>query len=93
MSLRDFGWAVQALKEGKEVTRSGWNGKGMYLFLDRHPVLHPIEFPATKFAQEQICPVICMRAADGSIVAWLASQTDVLAEDWTFSAPCAAANG
>ena len=42
MEIKDFGWAIRMLKEGKHVAREGWNGKGM----------------------------------------WLASQTDVLSEDW-----------
>lgn len=81
-----FGLAVEALKKGGRVTRSGWNGKGMFLFLvpgssfvvSRPPLLG-IYSEGTSI---KYCPHIDMRTADGSIVPWLASQSDVLAEDW-----------
>jgi hypothetical protein len=82
----NFGDALIYLKLGRRVTRFGWNGKGMFLFLvpgstfevNRPPLLGI--YPAgTKVTY---CPHIDMRTADGSVVPWLASQTDVLAEDW-----------
>lgn len=82
----DFGQAIAALKAGKRVSRSGWNGKGMFLYLvpgstftvNRPPLMgiYP-EGTAIKYL-----PHIDMRTADGACVPWLASQTDVLAEDW-----------
>lgn len=66
-----FGWAVEALKAGQRVTRSGWNGKGMWLGLQR-PDSH----------SKMSLPYIYMKTAQGDLVPWLASQTDVLAEDW-----------
>lgn len=81
-----FGLAVEALKQGKRVARVGWNGKGMFLFLvagSRFQVNRP---PLLGIYPEgttiDYCPHIDMRTADGKIVPWLASQTDVLAEDW-----------
>lgn len=81
-----FGHAVQALKEGNKVARAGWNGKGMFLFLvpgstfkvNRAPLLgiYPEGTEINYNAH------IDMKTADGSIVPWLASQTDVLADDW-----------
>jgi hypothetical protein len=76
--MLNFGDALYALKNGSKVCRTGWNGKGMYLFL----VLiwgceRPIE---TKNMGEY--PFIAMKTADNQIVPWLASQTDILAEDW-----------
>lgn len=71
MSPHDFGFALQALKSGKRVTRPGWNGKGMWLELqvpDEH--------------SKMSLPYIYMFTADKHLVPWLASQTDVLAEDW-----------
>ncbi len=82
----NFGEAIAALKQGERVQRNGWNGKGMFLFLvpgstfivNRPPLLgiYPegtiIDYHAH----------IDMRTADNKIVPWLASQTDVLAEDW-----------
>jgi hypothetical protein len=75
----DFGYALNALKEGLKVARSGWNGKGMWLLLQRpdenskmtHPYIY-IEYPVGHVAYP-----------NGSRVPWLASQTDLLAEDWS----------
>lgn len=82
----NFGMAIDALKAGHKVARKGWNGKKMFLFLvpgsnfkvNRPPLLG-IYPEGTEIVY---CPHIDMKTADGSIVPWLASQTDVLAEDW-----------
>lgn len=81
-----FGMAIEALKIGKKVARTGWNGKGMFLFLvpgstfkvNRPPLLGI--YP--EGTEINYCPHIDMKTADGKVVPWLASQTDVLAEDW-----------
>lgn len=95
----NFGEAVELLKQGKLVTRSGWNGKGMFLFMrpgDKLPmkVVHSaVSIPKavkqyySKVMGDQgevaVTPYICMKAADDSIVnGWLASQTDIVSEDW-----------
>lgn len=86
MSGLNFGEALMALKFGVRVSREGWNGKNMFLFLvpgsvflvSRPPLLGI--YPEGK--EVEYCPHIDMRTADGKIVPWLASQTDVLAEDW-----------
>jgi len=67
----DFGQAIAALKAGKKVSRNGWNGKNMWLMLQR-PDQH----------SKMTLPYIYMYTAQGDLVPWLASQTDVLAEDW-----------
>lgn len=82
----DFGRALALLKAGENVAREGWNGKGMFVFLvpgssfevNRPPLLgiYPEGTPINYHAH------IDMKTADGTIVPWLASQTDVLAEDW-----------
>lgn len=69
-----FGNAITALKEGKLVCRTGWNGKGMWLAL-QVPDAH----------SKMTLPYIFMKTADGYRVPWLASQTDMLAEDWTMA--------
>ncbi len=81
MRLADltFGNALVALRHGVRVARSGWNGRGMWLIL--------IE-PSTAFTDPEGLPLkpapyIAMRTADGFLVPWLASQTDVLATDWS----------
>lgn len=85
----DFGDAIRALKSGARVARTGWNGKGMWLAYQKaYPDGIPINAntaEATGIPQGTVCrflPYIMMRTADGSFVPWLASQTDVLAEDW-----------
>ena len=85
-NLFNFGEAIELLKQGKKVARSGWNGKGMFVFLvpgsvfkvNRAPLLgiYPEGTEITYHAH------IDMKTADNQIVPWLASQTDVLAEDW-----------
>ena len=91
-----FGLAIEALKLGKKVSRKGWNGKGMFIYLTTGgitPVINLKQETAKNLFGEHAlleCDVtvnikshIDMRAADGSIViGWLASQTDMLAEDW-----------
>ena len=67
-----FGHAIRLLKLGCVVQRSGWNGKGMWLGLK------------TPQAQSEMgLPYIYMSTVDGRLVPWLASQTDVLADDWS----------
>ena len=94
MQLRDFGYAIAALKAGKRVSRDGWNGKGMFLFLlpasDGIPtkVIHD---PALRAVIESevggetfdAWGSIRIFTADKKVLTgWLASQSDMLAEDW-----------
>lgn len=82
----NFGLAIEAMQLGHKVTREGWNGKGMFLFLvpgstfkvNRPPLLgiYPEGEEINYHAH------IDMRTADGQIVPWLASQTDMLSDDW-----------
>lgn len=95
-----FGDAIQAVKAGKRAARAGWNGKGMFIYLNRG-IFDPEPFaglPAPPAAIDGIpadlfnygvpgtitrLPNINMRSASGTTVTgWLASQTDLLAEDW-----------
>lgn len=75
-----FGLAIEALKLGKKVARSGWNGKGIHIELqvpDAHSKMsHPYIFIDTTGLQTE------NPDAPKSRVPWLASQTDMLAEDW-----------
>jgi hypothetical protein len=87
-----FGQAIEALKEGKRVARQGWNGKGMWLALSvGTPQLPSDKFwnpHNRRFAEEnggtaEVLSVITMKTADDKILmGWLASQTDMLSEDW-----------
>ena len=81
-----FGLAVEAMKMGKKVARVGWNGKGMFVFLVQGSTFKVSRAPLNQFYEEgtevNYCPHIDMKTADNKIVPWLASQTDVLADDW-----------
>lgn len=81
-----FGLAIEALKKGLKVARKGWNGKGMFVFLVPGSQFTVSRAPLNTIYPEgtpiDYCPHIDMRTADQKIVPWLASQTDVLAEDW-----------
>jgi uncharacterized protein DUF2829 len=69
----DFGGALHSLREGKRVTRDGWNGEGMYIQLqtpDEHSKMRR--------------PYVYMSPVDGNFVPWVASHSDLLALDWRF---------
>jgi hypothetical protein len=86
-----FGEALEALKIGKKVTRRGWNGRGMFLWLKpatlvraewcRDPFL--IDLANANGGEIPALGTICMFTADRKILTgWLASQSDMLLEDW-----------
>ena len=79
-----FEHALISLKKGKRVMREGWNGKGMFIVL-----VEPVEKPTSGFSCFINGPepyptkeFIAMKTADNKVVPWLASQTDILADDW-----------
>lgn len=78
----NFGKALEELKNGEKVARKGWNGKGMYIF--KHEGFDTNEVSnITGDKHNYVPPFICMKAADESVIfGWLASQSDILAEDW-----------
>lgn len=82
----DFGKALSALKAGQLVARHGWNGKKMFLYLVGGSTFKVSRAPLLGIFPEgteiNYCPHIDMKTADGSCVPWLASQTDILADDW-----------
>lgn len=84
--LFSFSSALSALKAGERVTRKGWNGKGMFIFLVRASTFQVNRPPLLGIYPEGTLinyqSHIDMRTADGSIVPWLASQRDLLASDW-----------
>lgn len=85
----DFSIALNALRSGHRVSRKGWNGKNMFLFLvdgstfevNRPPLLGI--YPEGWLIEYQ--PHIDMKTAQDTVVPWFASQSDVLAEDWQLS--------
>lgn len=74
----DFGTALRELKAGKRVVRLGWNGKGMWLEMQRPDANSKMTLPYIYIEY----PVGHVAYPDGCRVLWLASQTDLLAEDW-----------
>lgn len=91
-----FGEAIQALKAGHKVARAGWNGKGMYLWLKPECVIKKewcrdprlIECIDLNGGEEILAlGTICMYTHDSAgrkaiLTGWLASQSDMLCEDW-----------
>ena len=88
-----FGEAIRNLKAGKMVARKGWNGKGMFLYLSKGYNINVDDIVNRKLCEYfagtsedgivHINSHIDMKAADGTVViGWLASQTDMLANDW-----------
>lgn len=80
----NFGQAIESLKEWKKVCREGWNGKGMFLYYipaNSYPTM-------TEVAKKEFGDMvpygayIAIKTAQNYIVPWVASQADVLAEDW-----------
>lgn len=86
-----FGQAVESLKLGKYVARKGWNGKGMFLWLKPYSTVkaewcHDPKLKAIiekNGGEMEAVGTICMKTADDKIMSgWVASQTDVLSNDW-----------
>lgn len=84
----NFGLAIEALKKGHKVARAGWNGKGMWLVLvnpdddQKCPALPAYSVLGVAGMVSRCLPWVGMKTADDAFVAWLASQTDMLADDW-----------
>lgn len=92
-----FSEVLHRLKSGEKVARAGWNGKGMFLFLVKGETVteaindcygDPNRYDVSHTGYEKgepsmpVVDAIYMKTADNKLVPWLASQTDVLAEDW-----------
>lgn len=81
----NFGLAIEAAKKGKKIARAGWNGKGMFLYHVPAAAYPPsTEVAKVAFNGENVPygAYIAMKTAQGNVVPWLASQTDILADDW-----------
>lgn len=81
----DFGEAIAILKDGGKVARKGWNGKGMFLYYVPESAYPPVTEIARKTFNGDNVPYsayIAMKTAQNNVVPWLASQTDMLANDW-----------
>ncbi|MFD8970554.1 DUF2829 domain-containing protein [Streptomyces sp. NPDC059568] len=85
----DFGQALEALKSGDRLARTGWNGADMFVVYQKgYPegiAINANTAEATGIPQGTRCvfrPYLMMRTADGEVVPWVISQTDALADDW-----------
>lgn len=86
--MMDFGTALaHAVNDGEAIQRAGWNGKGMFVYYVKANA-----YPATSdvakayFGEDALVPYgayLAMKTATGEVVPWLASQTDILAIDWS----------
>lgn len=79
--MMNFSEALELAKNGRRITRKGWNGKDQYVKL-----LQPLELSyealqLDKF-QVQFGPFLAIKTSYGNVVPWVASQTDLLANDW-----------
>jgi hypothetical protein len=84
-----IGWAVEQMRGGRLVRRTGWNGKGMWLALqpgypDGVPANNSsaVAFHIPEGTIIKALPYVVMRTASGEFVLWLCSQTDLLSADW-----------
>lgn len=80
-----FGDAMNFLKGGKKVARKGWNGKNMFLFLATEIEFHTQADLScvSNLEGDLTLPAVVMKTADDRFcVGWLASQTDMLSNDW-----------
>ena len=86
-----FGQAIAAAKEGARITRVGWNGKGQYVYYQEGSVIKAEDCrnPILKNQAEEkggsirICSHLDFYSAHGVVqIGWLASQTDMLSDDW-----------
>jgi len=83
----NFGHALMALHEGRRVARSGWNGKNQFLFRVPGSTLivgagHPLAKAMPIGTRVECHPHIDIKSAQGTVAPWIASQTDLLSEDW-----------
>lgn len=86
----NFSDALNFIKQGRRVARAGWNGKGMFIFLvpgstfkvNREPLLSILG----EGTEVQYHGHIDMKTAQGYVVPWLASQADLLTDDWELAA-------
>lgn len=95
MAGMPFGMAIEVMKQGKKVARTGWNGKGMFVFKQVPSPIKPEIVPnmtslpqsvKDEFIKRNQGPNYCNQMAivkpDGSVDSWVASSSDTFAEDW-----------
>lgn len=83
-----FEQALSWIKEGRAVTRLGWNGAGQRVYLT-FPSQSTVTLPdghVTSYPPQPTVPFLVIETVDKQVVPWLASQTDLLANDWVQAA-------
>jgi hypothetical protein len=82
-----FGLAVEAMKQGFKVSREGWNGKGMFLYLvGADYYMAKTEAAKSFYGENSMVPYrayIAMKTVTNEVVPWVASQSDILENDWS----------
>ena len=81
-----FGQALEAIKAGKRIARTGWNGKGMFVYLVP-PASYAVQTGAATdyFGAGSMVPYnayMAIKNADGTVSTWVPSVNDCLADDW-----------
>lgn len=76
----DFGWALTQLRDGRSVTREGWNGPGQYVSLCKQENIQPNPVDV-----QVSVPFLYIVTVQRTVVPWVPSQTDLLATDWIFA--------
>jgi hypothetical protein len=69
----NFGLALVAVKEGKRISRAGWNGKGMFVY----------RIPTTVHNSTTVNEHLVIKNVNNTVSTWVPSINDVFAEDWT----------
>lgn len=87
--VHSFSWALDRLKEGKRIHRSGWNGNGMFAVLQKG---YPDGIPCNKQTAEawginegdlfRCEPYMQLKMVNGSHSMWVPSVNDCLSNDW-----------
>ncbi|MGL4583395.1 MAG: DUF2829 domain-containing protein [Flavobacterium sp.] len=85
----NFGQALELLKQGKKVSRSGWNGTGMFAVLQKG---YPEGIPCNKKTADawglkegdlfKVRPYFQLKTAQGDYAMWVPSGSDILSDDW-----------
>lgn len=81
--MNGFDWAITAVKNGKKVTRAGWNGKGQYIELAFN-IRYDTETSTDNTVNHDAMgnKAIVFNGTSGKQIGWLASQADMLSDDW-----------
>ncbi len=86
MNSMNFGTALEAIKAGLRIARTGWNGKGMFVYLVP-PASYPVQTGAAKahFGEGATVPYnayMAIKNVDNTVSTWVPSVNDCLATDW-----------